>query len=365
VTGSLRRAATQGVDASGTSSIHTATGGEFFSFDHRIFFEACCLGLNPAVAFLGVARGAGSRPVSSWSVHAIERYTGMSRGNAQRALAVLIDNGLLKVRGAGSRPQYQIFANQGEDRDLVYLPNSFVDGAADETPPLALLRQMQDIRYLRLFVDLYRNSNLANDGGVSRSVIFKRFQLKKISERGASTIWAFDEQCNSSATNILYGSFTDGANSKREKKAALVDFWTAISSFEACGLLEFVIHLFESEEPEAEMLHPYATGFSGEEWERNVAISAHNAALGLLPPEYENWALENKQHLFLTPSHIAKVAALGVVRLRYRPKTRMTAAWFAMSKERSHVWQSSYEAILARARSRQELSGIDARKIAT
>jgi hypothetical protein len=189
----------------------TDAGGEFFVVDRRSYAEACKLGLNPAVAYLAIARGAGGRPKSLWSVDAVERYTGISRPKAKLAIKTLIDAGLLTLERARTRPLYGIvygivathllpgLAISADDRivlglieqgtsvhiprkqletakDLarrglfisekgaygssayfsrkvsedhfsaeaqhVWLPNTIVDGAADETPPLALLRQM-------------------------------------------------------------------------------------------------------------------------------------------------------------------------------------------------------------------------------
>jgi hypothetical protein len=67
----------------------------------------------------------------------------------------------------------------------IWLPNAIVDGAADETPPLRLLRQMQDVRRLRLFVAMYDSHDLANDGGISRTVLSQKHTLTKEGSRGA------------------------------------------------------------------------------------------------------------------------------------------------------------------------------------
>jgi hypothetical protein len=42
----------------------TAAGGEFFVVDRWTFMAACALGLNPTIAYITIARGAGSRPTS-------------------------------------------------------------------------------------------------------------------------------------------------------------------------------------------------------------------------------------------------------------------------------------------------------------
>src|SRR5205814_9246735 len=83
----------------------------------------------------------------------------------------------------------------------IWLPNAIVDGAADEKPPLLLLRQMQDVRRLRLFVAMYDSHDLPNDGGISRSVLWQEHTVIKEGSRSASTIWAFDPQC----TQIVSG----------------------------------------------------------------------------------------------------------------------------------------------------------------
>jgi hypothetical protein len=48
----------------------------------------------------------------------------------------------------------------------VWLPNAIVDGAADETAPVELVRQTGSAPTLRLLVDLYGAHNLDEDGGV-------------------------------------------------------------------------------------------------------------------------------------------------------------------------------------------------------
>jgi len=47
----------------------------------------------------------------------------------------------------------------------------------------------------------------------------------------------------------------------------------------------------------------------------------------------------------LTTQHSSALAVIGVARLRYRPRTRKTAAWFAMGKERCQAWNAVYEKI--------------------
>src|SRR5690349_14602391 len=86
-----------------------ASSPGFFAVDRRTWARVCSLGMNPAVAYLVLARGTGrDNRTSTWSVHAIEAYTGISRGRAQAAVSSLEKSGLINVLREGTRPQYYI-----------------------------------------------------------------------------------------------------------------------------------------------------------------------------------------------------------------------------------------------------------------
>jgi hypothetical protein len=380
--------------------------GEFFTFDRRSFAAACRLGLNPAVAYLTIARGAGSRSKSAWSIDAIERHTGMGRAMAKKAVKTLIDAGLLTLERGGTRPRYGIVpahllpgavlspderrvfdlvgnkptrikaadirtASQLVRRGLlkeeyrdysrdpraddilsdkpleIWLPNAIVDGAADEDSPLTFLRQMQDIRKLQLFVALYDNSDLPTYAGVDRSMLYQEHTVSKVSQRGALTVWGFDGDGRtfSAGRPPLHDSFLTGANHET-RDAALADFWGALGSFQDCGFITFIPYVFESDDPGAGVLHAYPTQDRGcEPWEREVAEAAHAAGIVCIPATQQEWAAQLGRHLLPQPSHISGLTIIGIARLRYRPRTRMTAAWFAMSKERSAKHLQAYQKV--------------------
>jgi hypothetical protein len=381
--------------------------GEFFVVDRRSFSAACGLGLNPAVAYFTIARGAGSRSKSLWSVDAIERYTGMSRSKAKLAINGLLEAGMLTREGAITRPVYsivpahelnsmrlsdtelklldlwparsvQISPQHRGDRDLcrllargyltddgdgrvsktnpspaepqhVWLPNTLVDGAADETAPLALLRQMQDVRRLKLFITLYDNHNLPDDGGVTRASLWQEHKLIRVGQRGASTIWGFAsaDTTTKAFPGPLSQTFMTGQMDENRQDLGWKDFWDAVSGLRTCGLMEFIPHVFESTGQEAEILHAYPIDAAAcEPWELSVAVAARAAAMSCLTSGQRDWSGAKSLHLLPVPAHMTNVAVIGVARLRYRPRTRKTAAWFAMSKERSQAWQAAYEKIV-------------------
>jgi hypothetical protein len=372
--------------------------GEFFMFDRRLFAGACKLGLNAGIAYLLIARGAGCRPTARWSVNALEHYTGMGRPRAKAAIAKIIGHGLLNLEKSGKRPVYGIpmfdswiSARLSDDEkrvlglfsdglptkinrrdeliarrlcglgflkdhgagyfskvDLgesqkIWLPNAIVDGAADEVPPLALLRQMQDVRRLQLFVALYDVNRLTMDGGVSRELLYETHEVSKVSERGEYTIWGFREASSRIGDVHLSSHFLTGKRNEQGKDTGWPDFWKALRVFENCGLLTFIPHVFDSNGPDAEVVHAYPLNDVGcESWEIAAAKAAHAAGVMCIPASQAEWASQQGRHLLPLPSHLDSVTVIGIARLRYRPKTRMTAAWFAISKESCEKHERDY-----------------------
>ncbi len=381
--------------------------GAFFVVDRRALAAACALGLNATVAYLAIARGAGSRARSFWSIHAIEQHTGISRSKAKTAVDALIKAGLLIADAAGARPSYGIVpahelvgalsaaerevmmrlavrpgmlprrfhkaVNELESRGYielayydgytikdpeqftekpqhVWLPNAIVDGAADETPPLEIIRQMQDVRRLQLFVSLYDNHDLPEDGGVSRRHLWQVYELIKVGERGLSIVWGFapSGQTEVATRSVLPQIFMTGQKDADGKDPGLKEFWDAIRALRALGLIDFIPHVFESDGPDAEMLHAYPLDAAAcEQWELDVAPAAHAAGAVCLTSGQREWAGTRLLNLLPARAHMTKLAVIGIARLRYRPRTRKTAAWFAKRKVGSRAWQAAYEKISA------------------
>ena len=83
----------------------------------------------------------------------------LSRGRARKALAELIDaRPVLRTRG-GASPRYDLPPLRNRATvNRVWLPNTLVTGAANETPPIERVRQTRDPMTLRLLVDCYHAS---------------------------------------------------------------------------------------------------------------------------------------------------------------------------------------------------------------
>jgi hypothetical protein len=122
-------------------------------------------------------------------------------------------------------------------------------------------------------------------------------------------------------------------------------FWTALRVLTRTGVVETVYHLVESTKSEAEILHPYAIA-GGEPAELSLRKAAHRAGLAMSA----DWLREEHTGLFLVPvmKHLANVELVGIFRMRHRPKTKATAAWWKGNESWS-MWEKTYEELRQQA----------------
>jgi hypothetical protein len=122
---------------------------------------------------------------------------------------------------------------------------------------------------------------------------------------------------------------------------------------ETVGLIERVGMLLDGDDPEAEIIHPYGVN-GGEPTERGLARTAHKAAVGMVTErQLERAELEGYPDLVPLRKHIAQATLVEIFRLRYRPHTKATAAWYAQMKESTAEWLARYEAVIRDRDSRQ------------
>ena len=372
-------------------SLRPKSGNGFFTVDRRTWDEVCKVGMNEAVAYLVLAQGTGANNRStSWSSTAIHRYAGVSFERGVAAIEHTISSGFLRhtETHTKARPRYELTSwaklsqhqfnakisglrldqreildkirqhkltrysdsvdllvceglvrRQGKalivcepeceaESDPIWLPNTIVTGTRNgEESPIKRLRRSGDVWALRLFVDLYHAQNLRDDGGISPQLLRFTFDRKQIGQKGIYAIWAFkagQEQLWWRGPLKLHQvrKHTDGTEHP---------VWSSIRLLKQLGLLYFVPHLWESDSSQAEVMYPYGLGWPGaEEIEQRIGVAAHQAAVKM--------ALELKQHeairegfdLFApVPSTIPNCVLIGVARLRYRPHTKRTGAWFS------------------------------------
>jgi hypothetical protein len=311
------------------------TTGCFFAVDRQTWARVCALGMNEAASYLVQARGtARDNRTTTWSALAIETYAGIPRRRAAAAAVNrLQDDGLVRLLRGGTKRKYELILP--EQPDWIWLPNELVTGAAGERPPVKLVRQTQDVLTLRLLVDLYHAQDLREDGGIPRRIIWREFERVQLGEQAQFTVWGF--RLADFKTSMRWEGFAVPHRRDkltREEKAAgkndAVDFFRRVHQLSDLGLIEWVLHLLESKDDCAGIIHPVGIELS-DSLEDRLGLAAGNAGAALLTKAQYDWAVTNKGIGFLVPvpRHVANVALIGIARLRYRPHTRMTASWWA------------------------------------
>lgn len=318
--------------------------GDFFAVDRLVWAKACKLGLNPAVAYLVLARFSGrDNATTAASVNAIEKYTGIGRSRAKKAVAELCASTIVRLTKTGSHPRYELSqsSKDTEESNWIWLPNALVSGVANETPPVERVRQAQDVLGLRLLIDLYHAQNLVEDGGISRDILWQTFDRREIEQRGAYTVWAFfpGKQYVDPKSNIVSVHFPQATQ-------PLVDaFFQRLDCLCDTGLIQWIPYVVESETNTAEPL--FACGGDPETLDRKIGNRAFYAAKAILSAKGRKWVTQHEGQVYLVPlpRHLSAVSMEGVARLRYRPKTKMTAAWWGAHNSAGERWLKMFQEI--------------------
>ena len=230
----------------------------------------------------------------------------------------------------------------------VWLPNALIDGAANEVPPIELIRQTRNLPALRLLVELYAAQFLPHYGGVPRDLLKVVFNRTKVGEQGPFVVWGFRSD-HITAGSELYAPFKTGEvttldDGKRRDTGVDTSFWPALSALENLGLVEKVGMLLDGDDVDAEVIHPYAMR-GGERAERELALAAKSAAQAMITDGQLNWAEQEGYHLVPVRRHIVNAAVAEVYRLKYRPHTKATAAWYALMMEATARHLGEYQAM--------------------
>jgi hypothetical protein len=253
---------------------------------------------------------------------------------AKAAITLLEQNALLVRKKKAPHPSYKL-AKTG---DLIWLPNTLVDGVGDAASPLGRIRQTHDVMTLRLLIELYAEQNLREDGGISRDVVYATYDRVRMSERGQYVIWGFDRN----TTLVTHQTPTTQVHMRRqedltedEKERGInvaVDFFARFETLESLGLVGEVPILHEAKD--GEPIHPVHP-ISDITLEAQLGRACEAAARRSLSDG--QWDLYEKKgwptYMAPVPRHVGKVALVGIYRLRYRPHTALTGSWVASSMQ--------------------------------
>jgi hypothetical protein len=373
--------------------------GQFFALEQNAWARVCKLGLYPAVAYLLLAQGSQKdNRHSNWSANAIENHTGISRPRARRTLELLEEHGLIQMTRPKPRPVYDLLPGYPDTRNLtetqraflravavgrpaptpaaddldalatqglirvlengaidaapgavpdwIWLPNALVTGAADETPPVERLRQSRDLQALRLLIALYDEQNLAEYGGLPLDVLSGPYDRAELGTQGAYTVYGFSRQAPSLQDSAFIEAQLETVfRDETEPMCALKQRFERLYNL---GLLESTPILLDSSDADAEPLHPIDHR-SDDPLLRDVAETAGAAGTAMLTEPQRARALMHHMTVVPVERHIPDVQLADVFRLRYRPHTRLTAAWWASTRQRSQDALAHYTRLRDRA----------------
>lgn len=369
--------------------------GHFYGIDLPTFREACSLGLNEAIAYLILARGTqADNRTTTWSTNSITAYTRLGRDKAKRAIEDLLGSGLIADEGgpahrpirtlypaprgeflldnaeplsgdksellrtlpvAGRLPKAKSkrlealaragWVDVGEGRyslgknvrvtkprnELVWLPNTIVDGLGDADAPCELIRQTQCVHTLLLFVMLYCRHELTFSQGVPHNELCRTYSRKEVAGYRSFNLYEFSPKGHEVMTCSPIVSMFEETESIRP---ADEQFWESFEVLEKLGLVSFVPHLFDG--PKGEVLYPIVRPADGADI-TDAEAALYEAVSGAISPFQTRSFVVDPQcnpHFpiyALVQNHMKKVQLRGVARMRHRPRTQVTAEWMAQS----------------------------------
>jgi hypothetical protein len=216
--------------------------------------------------------------------------------------------------------------------DWVWLPNTLVDGFGEYDSPLGRLRQIQNAKAIPLLLDCYRIGNLAENAGLSWTVLREKYKRVLVGQHGHFAVWGFAKDTETTQ-GALFKRFMTGKSDEEGCDTGGPAFWGALNALRHAGLLEYVGHIVEGISEGAQIIHPYALPYEGEEAERKVREAAHEAGSRMVSTaQYERAkGLLDGTPPWLCPvrSHVSGAELVGIARPVHRPHTKRTAAWAA------------------------------------
>ncbi|WP_370601057.1 hypothetical protein [Pseudomonas nitroreducens] len=307
--------------------------GKFFAVGSDEFKAACELGMNPAVTFIILARGTGrDNSTTSWSALSVFKYSGMARRRAKEAIDALIGAGLVEALKTGKSPRYRLHKPEDDD-SLLWLPNEIVDGAGNEVPPVTKLRETGNLEWLKIFVLLYGLHDLDNDGGLSREIARQVYDRSRICPIHHYVLYGFNLKETSATNGGLFAGYSGQEDEKGNRGP-----WIVLNPLIRLGLLEYTTYMAESGEASAELIYPI---------NEETAGAHQNLIYWLEERDGKGFAMEAMgcDKVGIAPDHIENATMVGLLRLRYRPKTGKTARWWALDRESTEALVGIIESI--------------------
>lgn len=226
--------------------------------------------------------------------------------------------------------------------DLVWVPNSLVDGLEGGNSPSEVLRQTQCQWTLCLLISLYKAHELTFSQGVSTEVLLEAYKRRKLDEYREFDMFEFTRDGPRVRPEAEMVTIFENSDSD---KSASAQFFEALDTLIRLGLVTFIPHLFDG--PEGEVLFPLAEPRDGAD-----ATNAEGKLFDAVKAASTTHCPDNRERItkpgegvplkVLVQNHMRKAQLIGIARLRHRPRTTVTAEWYSQSDEWDN-WTELYQ----------------------
>jgi hypothetical protein len=152
----------------------------------------------------------------------------------------------------------------------------------------------------------------------------------ELGQRGEYVVWGFKPLHQNVYTTASFCV----PHVDRSKENIASSFFEALKILEVLHLVTPVTYLVDSDSEHGEEMYPISLN-KGEECEIAVGVAAMEAAsLMLTDGQMDRAEGLSLEALCPVKKHVADVQAVGIYRLRHRPHTEATKAWFAGLQDR-------------------------------
>lgn len=318
----------------------------FFAVDKERFYKACDLGMKEAVSYLVLCCGTQkNNTISSWSINAIEKYTGISRGRASKAVNNLISEQVISIKKtsekARAKPTYLVKEKHKtkkiDSESIVWLPNSLIVGVADETPPVERVRQTQEVMVLRMFFDFYSVQDLVEEVGIPKDVLRIEYSRELIHEYAEFKLYGFTFK-NQVAWMGKPSNSPHVDHEPPEGKNTAHLYFYRLGLLTDMGLIEHIPYIHDSNCEDGEPAYPITNDIN------SLAYNCVHDALSALDcgnPEKSPDIVDCYSFVVPILRDKPNVALFGIYQLKYKARTAYTGKWFAenQTREREAVAQ--------------------------
>lgn len=358
-----------------------STGKEFFTVTLSSVNELVRqgAGANELAAYLVLARGAGKRMKTSWSINAIANHTGQTYHRASESIDWLAEHGFIGKldvdtnQARTKKPVWQITPSEAAFTSIeIALANALVDGigAGKGNPPLERIDTQIEmgkhglgaarLDTLMVLLHLYSHQLMADYGGINpQAGVYKHWEAaEKQCDADGSEIFNFDGTNAAfyeikGEQNVVYLKFAKEAlfyvidDTERNER-----FWSAFYNLKTLKFLYETTQIWSADPSKEKKAHPLYTLYVHDQHARAsdpyLANVVNRAMINQIDPDYHGFNSdgEYEPEIDLLNGQFRYIAnkqtggfPIGIYRLRFRAHTKDTGKGMAAEQKRVDDWK--------------------------